>query len=35
METGPRVENAMAWRSKPLLPDPNDPGAFEGTPALA
>jgi len=29
------VEEAMAWRSKPLLPAPEDPGAFEGTPALA
>ena len=29
------VEEAMAWRSRPLLPTPQDPGAFEGTPALA
>ena len=28
------VEDAMAWRSKPILPAPQDPGAFEGTPAL-
>jgi len=28
------VEEAMAWRSKPLLPTSQDPGAFEGTPAL-
>ena len=29
------VEEAMAWRSKPLLPTSQDPGAFDGTPALA
>jgi hypothetical protein len=29
------VEKAMAWRSKPLLPTSEDPGKFEGTPALA
>ena len=29
------VEEAMAWRSRPLLPGPEDPGAFEGTPALS
>lgn len=29
------VEEAMAWRSKPLLPNSEDPGKFEGTPALA
>ena len=28
------VEEAMAWRSRPLLPDSEDPGAFEGTPAF-
>jgi hypothetical protein len=29
------VEEAMAWRCRPLLPAPEDPGAFEGTPALS
>ena len=28
------VEDAMAWRSRPLLPTSKDPGRFEGTPAL-
>tara|TARA_B100001142_G_C14273553_1_gene631902 strand:- start:213 stop:752 length:540 start_codon:yes stop_codon:yes gene_type:complete len=28
------VEDAMAWRSKPLIPDASDPGPFEGTPAM-
>ena len=28
------VEDAMAWRSRPLIPTSKDPGRFEGTPAL-
>lgn len=28
------VESAMAWRSRPLIPAPGDPGPFQGTPAL-
>ena len=28
------VEETMAWRTKPLLPAPGDPGPFAGTPAL-
>jgi hypothetical protein len=27
------VEEAMDWRSRPQLPQPGDPGPFEGTPA--
>lgn len=28
------VEEAMAWRARPLLPISTDPGLFEGTPAM-
>ncbi len=28
------VEDAMDWRSRPLIPTSKDPGRFEGTPAL-
>lgn len=28
------VEEAMAWRSRPLIPGAGDPGRFDGTPAM-